>query len=182
MPFHRSPGLRSFHFLCWDLPFLGHLTVGLFIQPHPSGLLCPPGQQDGPRGAAVHSSTLGGCGGCQSPVPLPPLSTRWSSCLPGTSSCSLRVAAQVPLGIMCGHLLDSTWFSQKKGSSALGLDLTIDRSLWTQTDSLVRDHRSENPAKPGQTPHCRNCEIINVCYSKMLNFGVIHYTAIWVFF
>lgn len=76
MPFHRSPGLRSLHFLCWDLPFLGHLTVGLFIQPHPLGLLCLLARQDGPRGAAVRYDALGGCGGSQSPVPLPPLSTR----------------------------------------------------------------------------------------------------------
>ena len=47
----------------------------------------------------------------------------------------LRVAAQVPLGIMCGHLLDS--FAGKKDSSDLGVDLTIDRSLWTRTDTAL---------------------------------------------
>ena len=76
MPFHRSPGLRSFHFLCWDLPLLGHLTGGLLIQPHPSGLLRPPGWWGGPWGAAVQAGTLGGCGGRQSAVPLTPLSAR----------------------------------------------------------------------------------------------------------
>ena len=76
MPFHRSPGLRSLHFLLWDLPFLGHLSVGRFTQPHPLGLLCLLAQQDGPRGAAVRYGALGACGGSQSPAPLPPLSTR----------------------------------------------------------------------------------------------------------
>ena len=37
MPVHHSLRLRSFHFLCWDLPFLGHLTAGLCIRSHLSG-------------------------------------------------------------------------------------------------------------------------------------------------
>lgn len=134
MPFHRSPGLRSFHFLCWDLPLLGHLSGELLIQPHPSGLLRPPGRWGGPCGAAVHAGTLGRRGGRQSAVPFLPS-------VPGEApGCPERPHAAsgsctVPLGIMCGHLLDS--FAGKKDSSALGVDLTIDRSLWTRTDTAL---------------------------------------------